>query len=110
MTDTTTPDGDGLLPCETSEYLLQNCSAGYVGNSPMFWQKGGSGYTPWIDDAQRWTKDDAERQIQSTRGSHNWQMWSVSEIESVAKRTVDIQDLRKLIDTGTRLNQHERQG
>jgi len=80
------------------EYLLQNCSGGYVGNSPVFWRKGGSGYTPWIDDAQRWTKESAEFQIQSTRGTHAWQMWSVAEIEAVAKRTVDIQDLRKLVE------------
>jgi hypothetical protein len=78
------------------EYLLQNCSGGYVGNSPVFWHKDGSGYTHWIDDAKRWTKDEAEKQILSTRGSHTWQMWSVDEIEAVAKRTVDIQDLRKL--------------
>lgn len=81
----------------TDEYLLQNCSAGYVGNSPVFWHKSESGYTPWIDDAKRWAKEEAEQQIRSTRGSHTWQMWSVEEIEAAAKRTVDIQDLRKLV-------------
>lgn len=80
------------------QYLLQNCSGGYVGNSPVFWREGGSGYTPWIDEAKRWTKEDAELYIRSTRGTHSWQMWSVAEIESVAKRTVDIQDLRKLVE------------
>jgi hypothetical protein len=79
------------------EYLLQNCSGGYVGNSLVFWREGGSGYTPWIDEAKRWTKEEAELQIRSTRGSHTWQMWSVAEIEAVAKRTVDIQDLRKSV-------------
>lgn len=78
-------------------YLLQNCSGGYVGNSPVFWHKDRSGYTPWIDEAKRWTKAEAEQQIRSTRGSQMWQMWSVAEIEAVAKRTVDIQDLRKLV-------------
>jgi len=80
------------------EYLLQNCSGGYVGNSPVFWRDGGSGYTHLIDEAKRWTKEEAELQIRSTRGSHTWQMWSVAEIEAVAKRTVDIQDLRKLVE------------
>lgn len=79
-------------------YLLQNLNAGYVGNSPMFWREGGSGYTPWIDEAKRWTRQEAEAQIRSTRGTHFWQMWSLAEVEAIAERTVDIQDLRKLVD------------
>lgn len=75
-------------------YLLQNCNGGYVGNSPLFWREGGSGYTQWIDEAKRWTRDEAEREIRATRGTHVWRMWSVSDVEEVAKRTVDIQDLR----------------
>lgn len=80
---------------QTDLYLLQNCTGGYVGNSPCFWHKDESGYTPWIDDAKRWTKEDAERQIESTRGSHTWKMWPLSEITAAAKATVDIQELRK---------------
>lgn len=78
------------------QFLLQNVGDGYVGNSPVFWHKSGSGYTQWIDDAKLWTKEEAEKQVQSTRGSHQWQMWDIEEIYSVAKRTVDIQDLRKV--------------
>lgn len=76
-------------------YLLQNCSAGYCGNSPMFWRAGGSGYTPWIAEAEVWTKEDAEKQIESTKGSHEWKMWPLGLIRLVSKATVDIQDLRK---------------
>lgn len=79
------------------KYLLQNCNAGYLGNSPLFWGET-DGYTQWIDDAKRWTKEEALKQIQSTRGTHSWQIWSEIEIESVAKRTVDIQDLRKIVE------------
>lgn len=78
---------------QTDLYLLQNCTAGYVGNSPVFW--GNSGYTPWIDNAKHWTKEEAENQIRSTQGTHTWQMWPLSEIAAAAKVTVDIQDLRK---------------
>lgn len=77
-------------------FLLQNCSGGYVGNSPVFWHKSNSGYTQWINEARKWTKAEAETQIHSTRGSHSWKMWSVEEINSVAKRIVDIQDLNRL--------------
>ena len=76
-------------------YFLQNRNAGYLGNSPVFWHRDGSGYTQWIDEAKMWTKDEAEQQIRSTHGSHDWAMWSVDEIIAAAKRTVDIQDLRK---------------
>ena len=77
-------------------YLLINWSGGFVGNSPVFWRDGGSGYTQWIDEAQRWTKDEAEKCIRSIRGSHNMSMWKLEDIESIAKRTIDVQDLRKL--------------
>lgn len=76
-------------------YLLQNCGAGFVGNSPVFWAEGNSGYTPWIDEAKRWTYREAKAQIRSSKGSHRWQLWSLDVIERCAKRTVDIQDLRK---------------
>ena len=76
-----------------NEYLLQNVTAGYVGNSPLFWSESG-GYTQWIDDAKRWTKESAKLQIQITRGSHTWKMWRLSTIEKHARRTVDIQELR----------------
>lgn len=75
-------------------YLLQNCTAGFVGNSPVFWREGGSGYTPWIDEAKRWTFQEARLQIRSTKGSHRWKLWPLDKIEQVAKRTVDMQDLR----------------
>ena len=79
------------------EYLLQNVNAGYIGNSPVFYHASGSGYTQWIDEAKRWPKDEAELFMQTTRGSHNWKMWPLEQILSSAKRTVDIQDLRKTV-------------
>ena len=48
-------------------YYIQNLNAGFLGNSPVFWSKNG-GYSQWLDEA----------------------------IDSIAKRTVDIQDMRKL--------------
>lgn len=74
--------------------LLQNVGSGYIGNSPIFWADGG-GYTQWIDDAKKWTREEAKLQIRSTRGSHKWKIWTLDFINKHAKRTVDIQDLRK---------------
>jgi hypothetical protein len=80
---------------QDDRYLLQNCTAGFVGNSPLFWHKDDSGYTPWIADAKRWTKLEAEQQIRACQGSHTFKMWPAAQIESNAKATVDMQDLQK---------------
>jgi hypothetical protein len=82
------------VPRKTNLYLLHNLNAGYIGNSPIFWAERG-GYTQWIDDAKRWTWQEARAQIRSSRSSHSWRIWKLSEIEAVAKRTVDIQDLQR---------------
>jgi hypothetical protein len=76
-------------------YLLQNVGAGYLGNSPVFWAESNSGYTQWIDQAKRWTYREAMAQKRGSHGTHKWKLWPVTLIESVAKRTVDMQDLAK---------------
>jgi len=89
-------ESQNLHESDEDAYLLQNESAGYVGNSPTFWAEK-DGYSQWVEDAKVWTKEEAEQKIRSTRGTHRWTMWCVSEILSVAKLTTDIQDLRKLV-------------
>lgn len=74
-------------------YYLQNLSAGFVGNSPIFWKLGGNGYTQWIDEAEQFTTEQADAIIRGTRGSHRWKKWRVSLIQRRAKRTVDMQDI-----------------
>lgn len=73
-------------------YLLQNVGAGYLGNSPVFWNDRG-GYTQWIDDAKKFTDAACEKIINSTRGSHEWRKWPWSQINAAAQRTVDSQKL-----------------
>lgn len=76
-------------------FYLQNETAGYCGNSPMWWAKGGSGYTARLDEAETFFADDANKIIRSTKGSHRWKKWPVKAVDAAAHRTVDIQDLRK---------------
>lgn len=73
-------------------YLLQKRNAGYLGNSPVFYHKGGSGYTQWIDEAKHWTKEEAEKIIRSTQGTHDWVLWKLDEVKSAARYTVDTQN------------------
>lgn len=78
------------------EYYLQNCSAGYIGDFPVFWHKTNSGYTPYIDDAKVFTRAEADEVMRSTKGSHSWKMWSVSLCQAAVVRVVAIGRLREL--------------
>ena len=76
-------------------YLLQNLNAGYCGNSPLFWKEGGSGYTPNIDEAKRWTWKECQTEIRATKSSHSWNAWKLADCEAAVIRVVDIQLLVK---------------
>jgi hypothetical protein len=76
------------------KFLLCNRSAGYLGNSPVFWAEGG-GYSQWIDQAKRFTAAEAEGIIRSTKSSHYFEAIPLETLQRIAKRTVDMQDLRK---------------
>jgi len=79
--------------CEMSEeYLLQN---GVAGNSPLWWKWGNCGYSDRVEDAKIWGESEADAQIRSSRGSHNFVKWPLSLVRKHAYLTVDIQDLRK---------------
>ncbi len=61
-------------------FYLQNSSAGYLGNSPLFWKRGGNGYTQWIDDAELFTLSEIHKITDSTK-SHTWEVWSKEIVE-----------------------------
>lgn len=73
---------------------LQNETAGYLGNSPVFWSKHG-GYTQWLDDATQFTVAEANVIIRGSRGTHRWKKHSVKRLDKLARRTVDVQDMRR---------------
>lgn len=74
-------------------FVLVNRSAGCVGNSPLFWKRGGGGYTPLVDDAETFTLAAALAQIRSSRSSHRFELFSLATIERLAVRVVDSQEL-----------------
>jgi hypothetical protein len=77
---------------------LQNETAGYCGNSPMWYRKGGNGYTPRLDEAEKFKEAKADEIIRGSEGTHRWKKWPVLFIDSIAHRAVDIQDIRKAVD------------
>ncbi|MGB1202900.1 MAG: hypothetical protein ACPG75_04975 [Alloalcanivorax venustensis] len=78
---------------EDEPYLLQNVTAGYVGNAPLWWRAGGSGYTPWPDEAERFTLADARQVVRSTVGTHKWAIYPELMILEQQRATVDAQHL-----------------
>lgn len=74
-------------------FLLQNETAGYVGNAPMWWAVCG-GYTDRLDDAQPFAEAKADEIIRSTKGTHRWRKWPLYQVRRASHRTVDIQRLR----------------
>ena len=81
------------------EYLLMHKEAGFIGNSPIFWRKGGNGYTQWIDEAEKFSEEKADEIISNTKGSHNFKKMSWEYIKSISKRTIGIQDVNLMEDT-----------
>jgi hypothetical protein len=83
-------------------FFLQNIEIGYAFNSPQFWAIDG-GYTQWIEQAQRFSEDAADKLIESNcklvgKGDKlkripKFAKWRCEDVEKCAKLTVDIQDL-----------------
>lgn len=74
-------------------YYLQNKSAGYVGNSPLFWHKSNSGYTQWLAYAKLFTEEEADKLIVSLSGSHVLIKHAADSLHSIMRLTVDVQDI-----------------
>jgi hypothetical protein len=77
---------------EQTKYVLWNKQAGYVGNSILFWRKGGHGYTCNLDDAELFDEQYAKDYAKHSHGK--FIALSFTELEKIAKREVDIQDLQ----------------
>ena len=46
-------------------------------------------------EGKLWTLEEAEAQMKSTIGSHDWKLWPLDQVLQKAQLTVDIQQLRK---------------
>lgn len=76
-------------------YVLQD-SRGYLDKYLMFWKEGG-GYTSDLNKAERFSKEAAERKMNS-RGTDI--PWELSFLKQVSRPTVDMQLLRHLSEEG----------
>lgn len=73
------------------EYFIQDTRS-YVGNCVLWWRAGGRGYTTDINKAGRFDHSEAMAQ-------HNMREtdkpWKCSDIEPLARATIDMQDLKR---------------
>jgi hypothetical protein len=76
-------------------YLLQNESAGYIGDSPLFWSDGGCGYTVDVDRAKRFTLTEARAVVRASKGTHRWKIWRQQDVLNSCVRVADIEVLRQ---------------
>lgn len=75
-------------------YYLQNVSAGYVGNNPLWWAESGKGYTSYIDNAQKFTQADAFKML--NEDAKKWKAWPVDVVNQATYRTVESQQLNRM--------------
>ena len=78
-------------PAKDDLYFLQD-SRSYVGNCPLWWAKGGNGYTTRINLAHRYTKEQAFAQHKRRKTDIPW---PCSMVEPLQNMTIDVQDLHK---------------
>lgn len=74
---------------EEELYYIRN--NGYVGNSLIWWGKGGKGYTCDLNKAWRVTREEAESICRNRPDEDS--MYRVADMDAIAQRHVDMQDL-----------------
>ncbi|WP_337052523.1 hypothetical protein [Pseudoxanthomonas sp. USHLN014] len=83
------PQGDQPAAGEALYYIQDTRQ--FVGNCPVWWAHGGSGYVTRLDEAGRFTFDEA---IRTNRGRNTDISWPCAEIDALARLTVDHQHMR----------------
>jgi hypothetical protein len=79
---------------EAQEYYLRNINAGYLGNSFMWWAKGGHGYTAYLNNAERFSEAEAMAKVSHSR--EKWKAYRCDEVDQKIQYVFDSQDERRL--------------
>lgn len=74
----------------TNPCYLRNKERGYLGNSPLWWAKGGAGYTDNLDNAERFDEKQAIEKVREN--PDKWEAWRCIAIDAWAYRTFDSQN------------------
>lgn len=75
-------------------FYLRNKERGYLGNSPMWWTKGGHGYTDSLCRAEQFSDEASAKMVEEN--PDKWERWPCVLIDRHAYRTFDSQDFGKI--------------
>jgi|CXWL01.1.fsa_nt_gi hypothetical protein len=78
------------MTTDTQLYYIQD-SRQYVGNSVLWWRKGGSGYTTDITDAEVFDSKGAERLVRMEK--NRYKAWRKDHVDTRIRQHVDAQYL-----------------
>lgn len=74
----------------SEKYLLQRKPSGFLGNSPVWWAKGGRGYTSYLQGAEIWDDEEAMEMVE--RDPEKWRAYKLSDIMQRTRLIIDTQD------------------
>lgn len=66
----------------------------FVGNAPMWWAKGGNGYTSYILGAERFSREDADALIR--RSGEKYKAYLCADVDARLHLVYDVQDDKRL--------------
>jgi len=78
----------------TDLYYIQNKEAGYLGNSPRWYARNGSGYTAYIQGAERFPEERARRMVEEN--PDKWRMFKCADVDQRLHLIYDSQDNDRL--------------
>lgn len=77
-----------------TKYYIRNKHAGFLGNAPTWWAKGGRGYTAYVNGAEQFTEAEAIKMVKED--PDKYQMLPCDEINKRLHAVFDWQDLKRL--------------
>jgi hypothetical protein len=78
------------------EYYIRNKDAGYLGNAPVWWSKGGQGYSAYLEKAERFSKEDAYKKV--NMDSDKFEAFPCDLIDVKTHTVFDCQDIKSIKD------------
>jgi hypothetical protein len=76
------------------EYYVQRHASGYLGNAPVWWCKGGKGYSAYLENAERFNQADAEKLCKES--PEKYRMYPCDFIDERTHTVFDMQTFREL--------------
>lgn len=76
------------------EYYIQRVPSGYLGNAPIWWCKDGRGYSAYLENAERFSHEEAMKLQDSSYGKYK--AWPCDFIDSRSFTVFDMQYFHEL--------------